>query len=157
MFLPFSVDGNVGDLVFGKDGLIDQDGAVRVHLDIFAAESSFVILKLAEFISLLDLIHFGVVVLISSMNHVVGGKSNDTVKFSVSIAIGEKEKYTWISLALSISEVFDQDPPDMVEPCVGIISETITGLQQPKQLSWDQAWNSFSWLFRKKKTLDGIT
>ena len=47
MFLPFSVDGDVGDLVLGKDGLVDQDGAVFVHLDIFSTESSLVILKLA--------------------------------------------------------------------------------------------------------------
>lgn len=73
------IDRNVGNLVLGKDGLVDQDGAVLLHLDVLSAEPPFVILKLSKLVFLLDLSHLGSVILVASMNDVVSGQSNDAM------------------------------------------------------------------------------
>ena len=79
MFLALLGERDIGDLVLGEDGLVDQVGAVLLHLNVLSTELPFIVLNLSKLVPLLDLSHLGSVILVSSMNHVVSGKPNDAM------------------------------------------------------------------------------
>ena len=111
-------------MVFDVVLLVHKDAAVLVLNDVLTGELAVTRSILTHLVVLFQPFHSRPVISISSVNHIIRSKANDSVHLSSTLA--PQKEQARISPALLISQ-FQQDPGDVLVPGIWSISETIAG------------------------------